>query len=86
MYACPHTGVALAALFKLVDRGVVRPQDRVVVISTAHGLKFTNFKLSYHLGDVAGVEALRRNPPVELPPDVNAVRDAIQRRLDVMTA
>jgi threonine synthase len=82
MYACPHTGVALAALFKLVDRGDIRPEERVVVISTAHGLKFTNFKLDYHLGDLAGVEAVRRNPPLELPPDVNAVRDAIQRRLD----
>ncbi len=41
MYTCPHTGVALAALFKLVERGVVKSNDRVVIISTAHGLKFT---------------------------------------------
>ena len=25
MYTCPHTGVALAALFKLVERGEIRP-------------------------------------------------------------
>jgi threonine synthase len=86
MYACPHTGVALAALFKLVDRGVIGADDRVVVISTAHGLKFTDFKIGYHEGTLPAVEALRRNPPVELPPDVDAVREAIRRGLDARSA
>ena len=35
MFNCPHTGVALAALRKLVDRKVIRSNERVVVISTA---------------------------------------------------
>jgi threonine synthase len=33
-------GVALAALTKLRERGVIGPNDRTVVVSTAHGLKF----------------------------------------------
>jgi len=82
MYACPHTGVALAVLFKLVARGMVKKQDRVIVISTANGLKFTQFKVDYHQGRLEDVTALYRNPPIELPPDVNLVRDAIARRLD----
>ena len=82
MYACPHTGVALAVLFKLIARGVIGAKDRAIVISTAHGLKFTNFKIDYHEGKLEQVEALRRNPPVELPPDVGAVKEAILRRLD----
>ena len=82
MYTCPHTGVALAVLFKLVERGIIGSQDRVVVISTAHGLKFTGFKVGYHEGTLPGVEALRRNPPLELPPDAPTVRDAIARELD----
>ena len=77
MYACPHTGVALAVLFKLVDRGLIRSQDRVVVFSTAHGLKFTDFKIGYHQGSLERVDAMRRNPPVELPPDASTVREAI---------
>ncbi len=81
MYTCPHTGVALAALFKLVRRGAIQPQDRVVVISTAHGLKFTDFKTGYHEGRLEGVETFRRNPPVELSPDVDLVRRAIDRAL-----
>ena len=43
-YTCPHTGVALAALEKLRAKGLVEPGQRVVVISTANGLKFTDFK------------------------------------------
>ena len=77
MYACPHTGVALAVLFKLVDRGLIRQRDRVVVISTAHGLKFTDFKTKYHEAALPGIEPLRRNPPIELPPDAGVVRETI---------
>jgi threonine synthase len=82
MYTCPHTGVALAALLKLVERGVIKRHDRVVVISTAHGLKFTQFKLQYHEGTLPGfgpAELLRRNPPLELPADLAVVREAIGR-------
>lgn len=46
MFNCPHTGVALAALIKLRERGVIGPNDRTVVVSTAHGLKFTQSKVS----------------------------------------
>ncbi len=80
MYTCPHTGVALAALFKLVARGEIKPSDRVIVISTAHGLKFTSFKVGYHEGKLDEVESELANPPLYLPADADAVRDAIARR------
>jgi len=86
MYACPHTGVALAVLFKLVERGLIRPHDRVVVFSTAHGLKFTDFKIGYHQGSLNGVDAIRRNRPIELPPDASTVREAILHGLDQRSA
>ncbi len=38
-------GVALAALTKLRERQVIGKDDRVVVVSTAHGLKFTHSKV-----------------------------------------
>jgi len=52
MYTCPHTGVGLAVLAKLVRRGVIKGHERVVVVSTAHGLKFTDFKIGYHVDAV----------------------------------
>jgi len=77
MFNCPHTGVALAALEKLVARGEVRKTDRVIVISTANGLKFTEFKVAYHTRTLAGVSPWHANPPVELPNSYDAVRHAI---------
>ena len=76
-----HTGVALAALFKAQARGEIAPTDRVVVISTAHGLKFTNFKVEYHDKRLQDVVSRYANPPVELPADVGAVRAAIDQGL-----
>lgn len=81
MYTCPHTGTALAALFKLLQREVVQSHQRVIVVSTAHGLKFTPFKIGYHEGTLAEVESDLANPPVYLPADADIVRETIQRKL-----
>ncbi len=77
MFNCPHTGVALAVLKKLVARGEITGGQRVVVISTANGLKFTDFKIGYHDGTLAGIESHYANGPVLLPNDYDAVLHAI---------
>jgi threonine synthase len=81
MYCCPHTGVALAVLFKLIERGEIKPSDRVVVISTAHGLKFTGFKVGYHDETLDDVIARRANPPLELEASYEAVSRAIDQSI-----
>ena len=83
MYCCPHTGVALAVLFKLIDRGEIKSNDRVIVISTAHGLKFTSFKVGYHEDNLSEVESRFANPPVYLPADAQVVKEMIARKLEV---
>jgi threonine synthase len=75
MFCCPHTGVALAALEKLVLRGDIARSDRVVVISTASGLKFSDFKTRYHDGD-AVPEPQFANRPIALPNDYEKIRSA----------
>ena len=77
LFSCPQTGVALAALLKLVARGEIERDDRVVVLSTASGLKFIDFKIGYHGRTLPGVESLLANSPVELPGSVDAVIEAI---------
>ena len=79
MYNCPHTGVALAALIKLRERRQIDAGSRVVVMSTASGLKFTDFKLGYHERRLPDIPAAHANAPVELPDDYDAVRRAIDR-------
>ncbi|HEY4119698.1 MAG TPA: pyridoxal-phosphate dependent enzyme, partial [Byssovorax sp.] len=79
MYTCPHTAVALAALEKITKRGLVKKGDRVVVVSTASGLKFTEFKVRYHEASLEGVTARHANPPIELPADYAAVLGTVER-------
>jgi threonine synthase len=79
MFTDPHTGVALAALEKLLIRGVISPGERVVVVSTASGLKFVDSKLAYHEGKLPGVptpgQAAR---PIELGASYEGVRDTVR--------
>jgi threonine synthase len=80
MYTCPHTAVGLAVLSKLVARGTIQRGERVVCVSTAAGLKFTEFKVRYHESEIEGVNAELANPPVKLKPDYGKVVDAITKR------
>jgi len=80
MYTCPHTAVGLAVLKKLVERGTIQRGERVVCVSTAAGLKFTEFKVRYHDSAIDGVNADLANPPVKLKPDFGQVVDAIAKR------
>jgi threonine synthase len=80
MYTCPHTAVGLAVLTKLVERGTIQRGERVVCVSTAAGLKFTEFKVRYHESEIEGVRADLANPPVKLKPNYGDVVDAISKR------
>lgn len=76
----PHTGVALAALQKLKQKNVIQEQETVVVISTANGLKFSDFKVQYHESRLAEVVSHHPNKPLELAADVKAVKKAVKKR------
>ncbi len=80
MYTCPHTAVGLAVLEKLRAKGTIQEGDKVVCISTANGLKFTEFKVRYHEGQIEGVNSNLKNPAVLLPADFGQVVDAIHKR------
>jgi threonine synthase len=82
LFNCPHTGVALAALEKLVGRGVITGNQTVVVISTAHGLKFVDQKVRYHRMELDGIESQHANPPIELPARYETVRDEMLRQVE----
>jgi threonine synthase len=85
LYADPHTGVALAAVAKLVRDGHIERGQRVVVISTAHGLKFSAHKRDHHYGapdsepQPSGVRL--RNPPLRLGASLAELEKALCPRL-----
>jgi threonine synthase len=82
-FNCPHTGVAIAVFLKLLQRKIFKPDDRIVLISTAHGLKFVEFKIGYHRGEIEGVVSKYANKPVELPNNYRAIEEAIFKNISI---
>jgi threonine synthase len=80
MFNDPHTGVALAVLIKLLKAGKIDKAEQVVVISTAHGLKFVEMKVKYHQREME-FPCRYANQPIELPARLDAVKDALNKAL-----
>ncbi len=74
---CPNSSTAVAGLRKLAADGTIRRGERVVVVATAHGLKFSGTTVAYHEGRIAGVTSRRANRPVSLPATLDAILGAI---------
>ncbi|TYJ29630.1 hypothetical protein E1A91_A06G080700v1 [Gossypium mustelinum] len=81
MFICPHTGVALSALIKLRNSGVIAAGDRTVVVSTAHGLKFSQSKVDYHSKKIPDMACRFANPPVQVKADFGSVMDVLKKYL-----
>jgi len=81
MYSCPHTGVALAVLIKLLAKQKISKTDRVIIVSTAHGLKFSEFKVGYHEKILEGVKSIHANMPISVKPDADLVREVLKKEL-----
>ena len=77
----PQTGVALGVTRKLIASGEIERDARIVVISTAHGLKFTDFKLRVHRGEVARTDPALRNLPIDVSADIDEVRRVLDGNL-----
>ena len=82
LFCCPHTGVALAVLEKLVKSGEIKKNNRVVVISTANGLKFTEFLHKYHTDKLDGITSDYAYAPINLPADYDKVKETILNAVD----
>ncbi|GBF51107.1 threonine synthase [Leptospira ryugenii] len=73
LYNDPHTGVALAAMLKCKEQGTIGKGQKVVVISTANGLKFTEFKVNYHEGKIMGTNTELANRIIPCKADIDSV-------------
>jgi threonine synthase len=70
---CPNSGTAMAGLKKLVDAGTIKKSDKVVVILTAHGAKFSQAIIDYHKSS-----AKYANKPKSLPAKLESVAKALE--------
>ena len=64
---------ALAGTRKLREEGVIRKDDLVVVVATAHALKFSGPAVAFHSSGRPGA-----NPPRRLPATLQAVEEALE--------
>jgi threonine synthase len=80
-FNCPHTGVAITAFEKLVKKNIIKKSDKVVIISTAHGLKFVDFKINYHLEQLEGISNQFSNHPIEVEADLDKVMKALENNI-----
>ena len=60
---------------------MIAPGDRTVVVSTAHGLKFTQSKVAYHAKEIPGIASRYGNPIVTVKEDFGAVMDVLGGKL-----
>ena len=67
-------------MIKLIKAGKIDKSEHVVVISTAHGLKFTDFKVQYH-EEKLGFPSRYANKPIEVAANVDAVKEALTNAL-----
>jgi threonine synthase len=81
LFTCPETGLALAALRKLIEAGSVSRRDRVIVLAPENGLKFLLEKQAYHMGMIIGAADKFSNRPQIVEPRAEAVLEAALRKL-----
>jgi threonine synthase len=65
----------MAGAKKLRAQGVLKKTDLVVVVATAHALKFSSPAIAFHKSGRAGA-----NPPRAVPADLDAVAAALGLR------
>jgi threonine synthase len=77
VYICPNSATAVAAFLKARASGLIGAGERVAVIATAHGCKFSQTTIDYHRGLLPGVTPGRANRILE----IEATAAAIERLL-----
>ena len=80
-FNCPHTGVAISAFEKLVKKNIIKSDEKVVIISTAHGLKFVDSKINYHMENLKDISNTFSNLPIEVDNSFDKVMKVLESEL-----
>ena len=73
VYICPNSAAAVAGFLKARAAGLIAAAERVVIVATAHGCKFSRTTSDYHAGRLPGVEPRRANRVVEIDAEAGAI-------------
>ena len=78
VYICPNSATAVAAFLKARAAGTIAGDERVVIVATAHGCKFSQATIEYHGGRLAGIESRRANRIVEIEATTGAIEKLLK--------
>ena len=75
----PASCCSIAGAKKLVEKGVIHPDELVIGILTGHLLKDPEAVIRYHMGDLKslGIESRYANAPIRIEPTLDAVKEAL---------
>ncbi len=73
VYICPNSATAVAVFLKARETGIIGRDDRVVIVATAHGCKFSQSTIDYHSLALPGITPGRPNRVVEVDADAEAI-------------
>ena len=71
---CPNSAVAVSGAMKLRDNGIIKENEDVVVILTAHGSKFSNTAVKYHSDNTNQFA----NQMLTINPSLNELESALE--------
>ncbi len=75
----PASCATVAGIRRLVQEGIIDPQQRVVGMLTGNLLKDPDIVVNYHMGELEGIESQRANAPISAPADVDEIRRIIRQ-------
>ena len=70
---CPNSSVAVAGAMKLRDQDIIKKDEEIVIILTAHGSKFSNTSAEYH----ANPNNKHANPTTTIKPTITELEKVL---------
>ena len=78
VYICPNSATAVAGFLKARAAGTIAASERVVIVATAHGCKFSGATIGYHGGALPGITPARANRVVEIEAEPRALERLLE--------
>lgn len=79
---CPNSATAVAGFKKLRQSNVISSKDTAVIISTAHGLKFSSTSIRYHKDELSGIQANYKNTPISCKADLKDIQAVLTKEIE----
>jgi len=78
VYICPNSATAVAGFLKARAAGTIGSGERVVIVATAHGCKFSGATIGYHGAGLPGIRPARANRVVEIEAEPRALEQLLE--------